>query len=255
MQETLQVFLSATESYFKRIPSFLVARCLHCRLSCGSVNLRSSVCWAVHPWPEIAVLIHVPVSHTSQLPAATALTLKQPKKASWTKHYGLEVEVVVYTRDWRVLEGRNGGWFVFVWNRHTNWQRENPQRSLAQLLIHLSNRRGPARGQELFQASYKHDITESSKWPSMIKLEDGMNSWHDMMRRALHLCGPLPKWRDMPQNTWPVFLQTVKVIRAQRSLRRCDNQMQCGVLDGVLDLQSDIRRKLVKSEYTAEFSS
>ena len=51
-----------------------------------------------------------------------------------------------------------------------------------------------------------------------------------------------PKWRDKPQNNWPILLQTVKVITAQRSLRRHDDgQMQRGDQDGVLDLQRDIR--------------
>lgn len=67
-----------------------------------------------------------------------------------------------------------------------------------------------------------------------------MDPGYDVMRMALYLCGlPLKnpqshsnhlkisdkfQERDILQNTWPVLLKTIKVIKNKENLRNCYNQ-------------------------------
>ena len=64
------------------------------------------------------------------------------------------------------------------------------------------------------------------------------------------------KERDL-QNTSPVLLKIVKVIKnkghlrnvtVKKSLRRHDTLIQCGFLDGNLGTEKDIRQKLRESK-------
>lgn len=65
------------------------------------------------------------------------------------------------------------------------------------------------------------------------------------------------------QDTWPVFLKTVKVMkskvglgncRRQRRLGRQDKQIQGRALGWILEQENELMEKLMKSESNLEFS-
>lgn len=59
------------------------------------------------------------------------------------------------------------------------------------------------------------------------------------------------------QNTWPVFLKSVTVIKnkevqetltTKSNLKRCEDQIQYHILNGILGEESSIKSKLRKSK-------
>lgn len=89
-----------------------------------------------------------------------------------------------------------------------------------------------------------------------------------VMGRTFHLCGVLsktynpsliirktsakPKLRATLQNTWPILLKTVNVMKNKERRRNChnkrlgrpDNGVQCGILDWILNQKEDIHGKI-----------
>ena len=66
-----------------------------------------------------------------------------------------------------------------------------------------------------------------------------------------------PKLRDSAQNSWPVLLKTVKVIKSRKmwdivtakgSPREMRGLNVCAILDGILGQKQDTGEKLIKSE-------
>lgn len=130
MEKPPQGFLLATrfswELFRKNLP-LLKAHCPHYMLSCGSVSLCPFVCWALHPRPETTVLIHF--SGFPQTPAASSHSpnLEAAEQSKVNKAFWIGGGGHCPHSRLGVPEGKNRGWFIFMWNRHTTWQYENPQ--------------------------------------------------------------------------------------------------------------------------------